>query len=113
MKNEQEIIQLWNELEITHIDFEFTCGGDSMNDTTLNIHKGDEIIENDVIATYFDNEVYNAVEFILSPPQVNSKSMWVISNSFQSWIIFFSSFSILFICLFKDKYKKVSHQIIL
>ena len=66
MKNEQEIIQLWNELEITHIDFEFTCGGDSMNDTTLNIHKGDEIIENDVIATYFDNEVYNAVEFYVN-----------------------------------------------
>ena len=66
MKNEQEIIQLWNELEITHIDFEFTCGGDSMNDTILNIHKGEEIIENDVIATYFDHEVYNAVEFYVN-----------------------------------------------
>jgi hypothetical protein len=66
MKNEQEIIQLWNELEITHIDFEFTCGGDSMNDTILNIHKGDDIIENDVIATYFDHEVYNAVEFYVN-----------------------------------------------
>jgi hypothetical protein len=66
MKNEQEIIQLWNELEITHIDFEFTCGGDSMNDTTLNIHKGEEIIENDTIATYFDHEVYNAVEFYVN-----------------------------------------------
>ena len=66
MKNEQEIIQLWNELGITHINFEFTCGGDSMNDTTLNIHKGDEIIENDVIDTYFDSEVYNAVEFYVN-----------------------------------------------
>ena len=42
MKNEKEIIQLWKELQITHIDFEFSCGGDSMNDTTLNIHKGDD-----------------------------------------------------------------------
>jgi len=66
MKNEQEIIQLWNELGITHIDFEFTCGGDSMNDTTLNIHKGDEIIENDIIDTYFDSEVYNRVEFYVN-----------------------------------------------
>jgi hypothetical protein len=66
MENEQKIIQLWNELGITHINFEFTCGGDSMNDTTLNIHKGDEIIENDVIDTYFDSEVYNAVEFYVN-----------------------------------------------
>ena len=66
MKNEQEIIQLWNELEITHIDFEFTCGGDSMNDTTLNIHKGDDIIENETLSTYFDHEVYNAVEFYVN-----------------------------------------------
>ena len=66
MESVEKIIQLWNELEITHIDFEFTCGGDSMNDTTLNIHKGEEIIENDVIATYFDHEVYNRVEFYVN-----------------------------------------------
>jgi hypothetical protein len=65
-KDEKKIIQLWKELQITHIDFEFTCGGDSMNDTTLNIHKGEEIIENDTISTYFDNEVYNAVEFYVN-----------------------------------------------
>ena len=63
MTNEKEIIQLWKELQITHIDFEFSCGGDSMNDTTLNIHKGDEIIENTIISTYFENEVYNEVSF--------------------------------------------------
>jgi hypothetical protein len=66
MESVEKIIQLWKELEITHIDFEFTCGGDSMNDTTLNIHKGEEIIENDVIATYFDHEVYNRVEFYVN-----------------------------------------------
>jgi hypothetical protein len=37
-----------------------------MNDTTLNIHKGEEIIENDAISTYFDHEVYNAVEFYVN-----------------------------------------------
>jgi hypothetical protein len=66
MEKEEKIIQLWKELQITHINFEFTCGGDSMNDTTLNIHKGEEIIENDAISTYFDNEVYNAVEFYVN-----------------------------------------------
>jgi len=66
MENQEKIIEIWKELQITHIDFEFTCGGDSMNDTTLNIHKGEEIIENDIISTYFDNEVYNAVEFYVN-----------------------------------------------
>ena len=66
MKNEEQIIQLWKELGITHIDFEFTCGGDSMNDTTLLIRKGEETIENDVIHDYFDNEVYRAVDFYVN-----------------------------------------------
>ena len=66
MENQERIIQLWKELEITHINFQFSCGGDSMNDTTLNIHKGEEIIENDTISTYFDNEIYNAVEFYVN-----------------------------------------------
>jgi hypothetical protein len=63
MEKQERIIQLWKELEITHINFQFSCGGDSMNDTTLIIHKGEEIIENDTISTYFDNEVYNEVSF--------------------------------------------------
>jgi hypothetical protein len=66
MEKVEKIIQLWKELEITHIDFEFTCGGDSMNDTTLNIHKGEEIIENETLSTYFDHEVYNRVEFYVN-----------------------------------------------
>jgi len=66
MESVEKIIQLWKELEITHIDFQFTCGGDSMNDTTLNIHKGEEIIENETLSTYFDHEVYNRVEFYVN-----------------------------------------------
>jgi hypothetical protein len=66
MEKQETIIQLWKELQITHINFNFSCGGDSMNDTTLNIYKGEEIIENDTISTYFDNEVYNAVEFYVN-----------------------------------------------
>ena len=66
MEKEEKIIQIWNELQITHIDFEFTCGGDSMNDTTLNIHKGDEVIENETISTYFDHIIYDRVEFYVN-----------------------------------------------
>jgi hypothetical protein len=66
MESVEKIIEIWNELQITHIDFEFTCGGDSMNDTTLVIHKGNEVIENEAISTYFDHEVYNAVEFYVN-----------------------------------------------
>jgi hypothetical protein len=66
MEKEEKIIQIWNELEITHINFEFTCGGDSMNDTTLNIHKDEEIIENDAISTYFDHIIYDRVEFYVN-----------------------------------------------
>jgi len=66
MENIERIIQLWKELKITHIEFEFTCGGDSMNDTTLNIHKGDDIIENDVLSNYFDNEVYKRIDFYVN-----------------------------------------------
>lgn len=66
MENEEKIVQLWKELEITHINFEFTCGGDSMNDTTLIIYKDDEVIENDVIYTYFDRIVYDRVEFYVN-----------------------------------------------
>ena len=62
----EKIIKLWKELGVTHIDFEFCCGGDSMNDTTLNIHKGDEIIENNELETFFDNEVYKRVEFYVN-----------------------------------------------
>ena len=62
----EKIINLWKELGVTHINFEYSCGGDSMNDTTLNIHKGDEIIENDELDSYFDSEVYKRVEFYVN-----------------------------------------------
>jgi hypothetical protein len=62
----ENIIKLWKELGVTHINFDFTCGGDSMNDTTLNIHKGDDIIENETLSSYFDNEVYKRIDFYVN-----------------------------------------------
>lgn len=66
-ENENEIVQLWKELNVARVNFEFSCGGDSMNDTTITIHgEDDEEIENETLKTYFDNEVYNAVEFYVN-----------------------------------------------
>ena len=66
-QNENEIVQLWKELNVARVNFEFSCGGDSMNDTTITIHGEDEgEIENETLKTYFDNEVYNAVEFYVN-----------------------------------------------
>ena len=60
----ERIIKLWKENDVEYIDFEFQCGGDSMNDTTLNIYdtKGD-LVKNDELENYFDNEVYHNVNF--------------------------------------------------
>ena len=64
---QEEIIKLWNELKIESVHFEFSCGGDSMNDTSIVINGLDgSTIENDEIASYFDNEVYNRVEFYVN-----------------------------------------------
>lgn len=60
----ERIIKLWKENDIEYINFEFQCGGDSMNDTTLTIYntKGKEV-ENSELETYFDDEVYREVNF--------------------------------------------------
>ena len=62
----EQIIQLWKELEITSVNFNFNCGGDSMNDTDIEIHTKNGVIINDIIHDYIDNEVYNKVEFYVN-----------------------------------------------
>lgn len=62
--NLQEAVQKWNELGINRAEFEFDCGGDSMNDTTINFYDTqDKIIINDDLADYFDDQVYKNVTF--------------------------------------------------
>jgi hypothetical protein len=62
--SEQEIIQLWKENGVASINYEFDCGGDSMGDTNLNIlDKEGNSIECKEIEDYFENEIYNNVEF--------------------------------------------------
>lgn len=64
---EKEIIQLWKENGVESIDFVFDCGGDQMNDTTINIlDKKGELIECKEIEDYFDNKIYDNVEFYVN-----------------------------------------------
>ena len=60
-------IQLWKEKGIVKGDFEFQCGGDQMNDTTLTFYneKGEEV-ECEELANYIDGEIYNQVEFYVN-----------------------------------------------
>jgi hypothetical protein len=63
ISREKTIIKLWKELNITSIDFKFSCGGDSMNETEIEIYTKNGVIQNSEIEDYFDNEVYKNVSF--------------------------------------------------
>lgn len=57
-------LQKWKEHNVTQVNFIFSCGGDSMNDTSIEIYdKEENIIEVEEIANYFDEAVYNNVQF--------------------------------------------------
>jgi hypothetical protein len=58
-----EAIKLWKELGITNCTMEFSCGGDSMNDTNFTFYKDTKEIKCQELFDYFDNEVYRQVEF--------------------------------------------------
>ena len=58
------IVEQWLENKINRIEYDFSCGGDSMNDTSIQIFddKGSEIdcVE---IRDYIDDVIYHKVEF--------------------------------------------------
>jgi hypothetical protein len=57
-------LQKWKELDVDRVHFVFSCGGDSMHDTSIEIYdKEDNIIEVPEISDYFDEAVYNNVDF--------------------------------------------------
>lgn len=57
-------IEQWKEHNIDHVDFEFSCGGDSMNDTTIFIYdKGNKVVQNSDIEKYIDEAIYDEVNF--------------------------------------------------
>lgn len=60
----EQAIQLWKDNDVSKVTFEFNCGGDSMNETQVYIHNSaDEQIECSELSDYFDDEVYNNVDF--------------------------------------------------
>ena len=60
----QEIIKIWKEKNIDHINFNFSCGGDSMNDTSIDIFdKEGELVQDGELESYFDDQTYKNVEF--------------------------------------------------
>lgn len=63
----EEIIKLWKEKNIDHVDFNFSCGGDSMGDTDIVIYDKDgNEVECSEISDHIDNEVYNEVDFYVN-----------------------------------------------
>lgn len=60
----QTEIKLWEELNIDRCVMEFSCGGDSMNDTEITLYdKDNNVVECEELTDYFDNQVYKEVEF--------------------------------------------------
>ena len=61
----EKAIKEWKEKNIHHADFNFSCGGDSMNETELSFKDENyNVIEVSAeMETYIDNEVYSNVNF--------------------------------------------------
>lgn len=63
----EQAIQLWKDNDVSRVTFEFSCGGDSMNETEIFIYNSaDEQIECGELADYFDDQVYNNVNFYVN-----------------------------------------------
>ena len=59
-----EMIELWKKLDIQRCEMEFSCGGDSMNETDFTFYNSqDKQVDGEELEGYFENEVYNEVEF--------------------------------------------------
>ena len=69
-ENVNEIIQEWKKLNVGEVRFVFSCGGDSMNETSFEISdvNGKTIDENlcGNLTSYFEDEVYRRVEFYVN-----------------------------------------------
>lgn len=67
MITKQKAIEIWQELGIESANFEFSCGGDSMGDTTLTFTtKEGKEIDDDDLQEYFDDVIYKEVDFYVN-----------------------------------------------
>lgn len=63
----EQAIQLWKDNDVSKVTFEFSCGGDSMNETQVYIYNSkDEEIECSELSDYFDDQVYHNVDFYVN-----------------------------------------------
>jgi len=63
----EEIISLWKEKNVDHVDFTFDCGGDSMGDTDITIlNKDGEEIQVPEIDEYINEVIYDKVDFYVN-----------------------------------------------
>ena len=63
----EEIIKIWKEKNIDYINFNFSCGGDSMNDTSIEIYDKDgNIVEHSELESYFNDKTYDNVDFYVN-----------------------------------------------
>jgi hypothetical protein len=59
-----EMIKPWKEKGIARGEFEFSCGGDSMNETQLNFYdENDNLVECSDLESYFNDAVYREIDF--------------------------------------------------
>ena len=64
MITKEQAIQLWKDNDVSKVRFEFSCGGDSMNETQVYIYNSaDEEIECSELSDYFGDKVYDNVNF--------------------------------------------------
>jgi hypothetical protein len=66
MITKEKAIEIWQELGITSANFEFSCGGDSMNDTTLTFKTSEGDIDDNDLQHYFDDVIYKEIEFYVN-----------------------------------------------
>lgn len=63
----QQMVALWKEKNINRCEMDFACGGDQMNDTEFKFFDNDNNqVENDILEDFFENQVYNEVEFYVN-----------------------------------------------
>ena len=64
------VLKLWGELKIKEVHFVFSCGGDSMNDTSIEVYNSnDELLDCEIVTdieNYFDDVVYDNVNFYVN-----------------------------------------------
>lgn len=63
MFSDNQAIERWKELGIAYAEFNFSCGGDSMNDTELEFFTKNGSVSDNDLWDYFDTKVYEKVDF--------------------------------------------------